>query len=236
MVNSSAIVDVEPMRGEGPGVITPDGCAVEVYLKLPYRDELQILAPYLPSRCSVLEMGCGVGRLTRALLEKGFTVTAVDNSADMLRYVPEAATKICCDIERLELNRTFDVVLLASNLINVAQESIRRAQLTACRRHLSQQGVLLFQRFDPNWLRSVQPGPFPSIGEVEISVERAIHCEPIVHMSVRYAIGPSEWKQHFSARLLDDDEIRAALAESGLSEMNWIDAKWGVATGDAHAS
>ena len=55
-------------------------------------------------------------------------------------------------------------------------------------------------------------------------------------MSVRYAIGQSEWKQHFSARLLDDDETCAALSESGFSEVNWIDAKWGVATGVAHAS
>ena len=33
----------------------------------------------------------------------------------------------------------------------------------------------------------------------------------------------------FSARLLDDDETRSALAETGFPEVNWIDAKWGIA-------
>lgn len=56
-------------RGEGPGVITQDGSAVEVYLKLPYRDELELLSGHLPPRCSILELGCGTGRLTRPLLD-----------------------------------------------------------------------------------------------------------------------------------------------------------------------
>ena len=41
--------------GEGRGVIAQDGCAVEVYLKLPYRGELEVLAGQLPPRSSILE-------------------------------------------------------------------------------------------------------------------------------------------------------------------------------------
>src|SRR5688500_17428221 len=107
-----------PNTGEGPGVITQDGCAVEIYLKLPYRGELELLAAHIPPRGSILELGCGTGRLTRRFLAQGHAVTAVDNSADMLRHVPEAANKVCGDIEELELGRAYDVVLLASNLIN----------------------------------------------------------------------------------------------------------------------
>ena len=216
-------------RGEGRGVITRDGCAVEVYLKLPYRGELELLASHIPARCAVLELGCGTGRLTRRLLDSGRTVTAVDNSPDMLEHVPAIAEKICCDIEQLKLDRTFDVVLLASNLINVADDSLRRAQLAACRRHVAPNGVLLFQRFDPAWLRSVTPGPFPSIGEVGIEIERAAHDGNFVHMSIRYVIGDAEWKQHFTARVLDDEDVRFALLEAGFTALEWIDAKWGAA-------
>jgi SAM-dependent methyltransferase len=224
---------LEHARGEGHGAITLDGCAVEVYLKLPYRGELELLAGQLPPRCSVLELGCGAGRLTRYLLDKGFVVTAVDNSPEMLRHVPDAATKVCCDIEQLELGRTFDVVLLASNLINVADDSTRHAQLAACLNHLSPRGALLFQRFDPTWLRAVQPGPFPSIGEVDIAIERAVHSGNVVHMSIRYSIGETEWRQHFTARLLDDDDIRRVLLQAGFGALTWIDAKWGAATRQA---
>ena len=220
---------LEPARGEGRGVITQDGCAVEVYLNLPYRGELELLAPQLPARCSILELGCGTGRLTRPLLDKGHAVTAVDHSDQMLRHVPDAAAKVCCAIERLELGRTFDVVLLASSLINTADNAMRHAQLTACRRHLSPRGVLLFQRFDPKWLRDVQPGPFPSIGEVEITIQRADHDGGVVHMSIRYAIGQAEWEQHFTARILDGDDIQRALHDAGFGEVTWLDARWGAA-------
>ena len=227
--------DLEPARGEGRGVITQDGCAVEVYLKLPYRGELELLAGQLPPQCSVLELGCGTGRLTRHLLDKGYVVTAVDNSRDMLRHVPEAANRVCCDIERLDLDRTFDVVLLASNLVNVADDSTRRAQLVACCHHLSPRGALLFQRFDPVWLRAVQPGPFPSIGEVDITIERVVRHGDVAHMSIRYAMGEAEWKQHFTTRVLDDDDIRLALHEAGFGALTWIDTRWGAATTDGHA-
>jgi hypothetical protein len=147
----------------------------------------------------------------------------------MLRHVPDAADKVCCDIERLALDRTFDVVLLASNLINVGEHQIRRAQLEVCQRHLAPEGELLFQRFDPTWLRTVQPGPYPSIGDVRIVLERAAHHGDLVHMSVRYALGREEWKQHFTARVLDDDDVRRALFEAGFGSLTWIDAKWGAA-------
>ena len=227
MANTAA--EIERTRGEGPGVITRDGCAVEVYRKLPYRGELEVIAAHLPPACSVLELGCGVGRLTQRLLDRGHTVTAVDNSPDMLAHVPNAADKVCCDIERLALDRVFDVVLYASNLINVGEHEIRRAQLDVCRRHLAPEGELLFQRFDPAWLRTVQPGPFPSLGDVDVAVERAAHHGDLVHMCVRYALGRAEWKQHFTARILDDDDVRRAIFEAGFGSLIWIDAKWGVA-------
>ena len=215
--------------GEGPGVITQDGCALEVYRRLPYRGEVELLAAYLPPGSSVLELGCGTGRLTRPLVEQGHAVTSVDNSSEMLRHVPDAATKVCSDIERLDLGRTFDVVLLASNLINAADDATRSEQLAACRRHLAPRGTLLFQRFDPAWLAAVEPGPFPSIGEVDIAIERADHQGDVVHMSIRYAVGESEWRHHFTARVLGDDEIGRALQDAGFGVPAWIDARWGAA-------
>jgi len=48
---------------------------------------------------SVLEYGCGTGRMTRALVKDGFTVHAVDVSPSMIEYVkeyvPECSAYLC---------------------------------------------------------------------------------------------------------------------------------------------
>src|SRR5690242_6925927 len=71
-------------EGTGPGAITPDGCAVEFYSRLPVKDEPDIISAAVPPGAHLLELGSGVGRVTHALVERGFTVTAVDESAEML--------------------------------------------------------------------------------------------------------------------------------------------------------
>lgn len=223
------MADQRAAWGEGPGAVTQDGCAVDVYLALPYRGEVELLAAHLPRGCSVLDLGCGTGRLTIRLLDRGCAVTAVDHSPDMLAHVPGAATKALSAIEALELGRTFDVALLASNLINTGSDALRRDQLAACRRHLAPGGVLLFQRFDPAWLRALQPGPFPSIGEVEIVVERALHRDPFVEISLRYTLAGKTWRQHFVARTLDNGDVERELRESGFGAPEWIDVRWGAA-------
>ena len=68
----------EGYEGTGTGAITPDGCAVEVYTRLPIGPEPDIIAAAVPAGAHILELGSGVGRMTHPLLERGFTVTAVD--------------------------------------------------------------------------------------------------------------------------------------------------------------
>jgi SAM-dependent methyltransferase len=77
---------------------------------------------------------CGTGRITRQLTELGYDVTAVDESAEMLARVEHGVERVCAAIEGLELDRRFDVALLASNLV-AAPPRQRQAFLETCRRH-----------------------------------------------------------------------------------------------------
>lgn len=210
---------------------TRDGCPVELYRRLPYCGEVDLFAPYIPSAISVLELGCGTGRITRALLEKGFRVVAVDNSPDMLSLVPRGTQSVLSDIESLDLGQEFDVVLLASNLINTPEEAIRGKYLDTCRRHLRHSGTLVLQRHDPDWLMRAPLGPAGSVGGIGIFLEEASREGDLARLCLRYEDGMSVWRHHFAARSLDDAALSQALRAHGFGTPKWLDmrATWALA-------
>ncbi|MFF3463003.1 class I SAM-dependent methyltransferase [Streptomyces sp. NPDC002619] len=205
----------EGYEGTGPGAITPDGCAVELYSRLPVRDEPEVIAAAVPAGAHVLELGSGVGRVTHPLLERGFRVTAVDESAEMLERVRGART-ICSPIEDLDLGETFDVVMLASFLVHAGDVEVRRGLLRTCARHVADGGCVLIQRegedYHTNLPRErVDPSGFTL---------RMVSAEPVGDgvNSVRaeYVFPDAVWTQTFLARPLTKEEFEEALAEAGL--------------------
>ena len=215
-------------RGEGPGAITADGSAVELYLRLPYRGEVDLIARWIPGR-AVLDLGCGVGRLTKHLIDRGYEVTAVDNSPEMLAHVPTQATCVRADIESLDLGARFDAVVLASCLINVPGPGSRAAMLAACFRHLRHGGRLIFERYDPGWLATATEGRLGSIGGVELNIDRLERTAELVEISLRSKVGAQEWVQHFAAAPLGDAQVAECLTAAGFSGPAWIDQRWGHA-------
>jgi 2-polyprenyl-3-methyl-5-hydroxy-6-metoxy-1,4-benzoquinol methylase len=55
-----------------------------------------------PPPKTLLDLGSGCGRLTRPMIEAGYQVTAVDNSAEMLADIHHTDT-VLSDIEYLDL-------------------------------------------------------------------------------------------------------------------------------------
>jgi SAM-dependent methyltransferase len=200
----------------------PDGSPVEVYTRLPELGEGEIFASAVPAGASVLELGCGTGRITRQLVRLGFGVTAVDESAEMLAHVRGAATAQA-RIEGLDLGRRFDAVLLASNLVNAEPER-RRAFLETCRRHAD---LVVVEGLPPGW--SPEDGE-TTLGDVvsRLGVERVEGG--VVHGTVEYEAGGETWRHSFAMRVFADDaELEAALAEAGLRLERRLDARWFVA-------
>ncbi|AWT42500.1 MULTISPECIES: class I SAM-dependent methyltransferase [Streptomyces] len=202
-------------QGTGPGAITPDGCAVELYSRLPAGPEPDIIEAAVPAGASMLELGSGVGRMTHPLLERGFTVTAVDESPEMLARVRGART-ICSPIEDLDLGERFDVVLLASFLVHAADLDVRRGLLRTCVRHVAEDGCVLIQREGEDYHSRVprerrDPHGFTvrilSSEPVDEGV-RSVHAE--------YVFPDATWTQTFRARPLTKEQFEEALAEAGL--------------------
>ncbi|MFZ3571198.1 class I SAM-dependent methyltransferase [Streptomyces sp. BH097] len=203
-------------EGTGPGAITPDGCAVELYSRLVVEDEPDVVAGAVPAGATVLELGCGVGRVTHGLVERGFQVTAVDESPEMLERVRGART-VRGAIESLDLGETFDVVLLGSILVHTGDPEVRAGMLAACRRHVAEGGSVLIQRerqgAHENLPREVTgPGGGFTI--------RKLYSEPVGEgvrsVKVEYEFPDAVWTQTYRVCPLSPAEFEQALAQAGL--------------------
>lgn len=200
----------------------PDGSPVELYARLPELGEGEIVASALPQGSSVLELGCGTGRITRQLVRLGYRVTAVDESAEMLAHVTGAET-VQAAIEGLELGKRFDAVLLASNLVNAEPEQ-RRAFLETCRRHSD---LVIVQGLPLGWSpedRETALGDVVSRLRVQRVEDGAVHGE------MEYEVDSRTWRHSFAMHVLADEaDLGAALAEAGLEFERWLEADWFLA-------
>ena len=73
-----------------------------------------------PAPATVLDAGCGTGRVAAYLVGEGYDVVGVDVDEEMLRVAREDLPDLdwrLADLATLDLGRTFDVVLLAGNII-----------------------------------------------------------------------------------------------------------------------
>ncbi|WP_150134141.1 class I SAM-dependent methyltransferase [Streptomyces hyaluromycini] len=217
----------EGYEGTGPGAITPDGCAVELYSRLAVGEEPDIIEAAIPAGARILELGCGVGRMTHPLLERGFTVTAVDESAEMLERVRGART-IRGTIEGLDLGEKFDVVMLASFLVHTGDPEVRRGMLRTCVAHVADGGCVLIQREGADYhTRVPRERTDPSGYTVRI-----VSAEPVgdgvdsVH--AEYEFPDATWTQTFLARPLTEEQFEQALAEAGLEVAEYLteDGTW----------
>lgn len=198
---------------------TPDGSPVEVYLQLPAGGEAELVHGAIPDGADILELGCGVGRVTHELVRLGHPVVAVDESGEMLAHVRGAET-VRSRIEDLHLDRRFACVLMMSHLLNT-DDSQRSAFLSAAARHVAPDGVVLIEKYDPAW--EPKEGPPKRHGNVLISLEDVRVGPDHFSATARYQLGDKVWLQPFTAWILDDRQLAESLAGAGLELMPLLD-------------
>ncbi|MEV1021583.1 class I SAM-dependent methyltransferase [Streptomyces sp. NPDC050264] len=203
-------------EGTGPGAITPDGCAVELYSRLPVEGEPEIVAGAVPAGATLLELGSGVGRVTHPLVERGFTVTAVDESPEMLERVRGART-VRSTIEGLDLGERFDVVMLGSILVNTGDAAVRRGMLDTCRRHVADDGCVVIQR-EGDGVHENLPREHVLPGGAVIRKLSSVPVgdDGVRSVTVEYVFPDAVWTQTYRIRPMGIPEFEQALVEAGL--------------------
>jgi SAM-dependent methyltransferase len=211
--------------GTGPGPHTPDGSAVELYEVTLVHGEDELINAAIDPGSRILELGCGTGRITRSLLALGHQVVAVDESPDMVARVTETET-ICSTIGDLRLDRQFDVVLMMSYLINVADDAERLRLLQTCAQHVRPGGSVLLQQQIPGMLR----GPAVMVTDHSKMVISEVEELPGNRQAatLTYTIGDRSWSQKILTQNLSEDQLAAQLAEAGLQRTGYLtpDKTW----------
>jgi SAM-dependent methyltransferase len=204
-----------------PAEVAPDGSPVEIYRRLPPGAEAGLIHGAVGRDASILELGCGAGRVTHELVRLGHAVTAVDESAEMLAHV-RGAEVVQAPIEELELGRTFDAVVLASHFVNDADQAGRRRLLEVCARHTAPGGSVLVESYPAELDWDADVGETRFLGDVAITLTEAAVDGAIVEAAMEYTVDGRSWRQEFTARMLDEEELRSALCEAGLDWMRWL--------------
>jgi SAM-dependent methyltransferase len=198
---------------------------VDLWARLPVGGEPDVVAAAVPAGARILELGCGVGRVTHPLLARGFDVTAVDESAEMLERVAGART-VRSPIEHLDLGERFDAVLLGSFLVHAGDEGVRQRLLATCRRHVAADGVVLLQREGLDWHLEV-PRRRRLEPDGEMHVVSSDEVAPGVNsVHIEYLFPDATWTQTFLSRPLTEAQLDQALADAGLEAAGYLDETW----------
>jgi SAM-dependent methyltransferase len=99
-----------------------------------------------PLPASILDAGCGTGRVAIEIARRGIAVVGVDIDRSMLATARRAAPDLEWhehDLASLDLGRTFDAVVLAGNVPLFTPQGTQGALVAGCARHVAPNGVLV---------------------------------------------------------------------------------------------
>jgi SAM-dependent methyltransferase len=115
--------------------------------------EADLVCTYRPR--TVLDGGCGTGRVAVELARRGVDVVGTDVDQDMIARARDKAGElrwVLADLSELDLPNRFDVIVLAGNVIPYVEDGRRSAAVRVCARHLASDGRMVagFQ-LQPGW-------------------------------------------------------------------------------------
>ena len=170
------------------------------YYDLLYRDKdyraeveyvVSLINKYKPEAKSVLDLGCGTGRHDFLLVEKGYFVTGVDQSEEMLAVAnarlstfnsqPSALQFILGDIQSVQLKKTYDIILALFHV--VSYQTTNEMLLNTFKNvheYLKDDGVFIFDFwYGPAVLTDIPTVREKRLEDEELTIHR--NATPVMH-------------------------------------------------------
>lgn len=139
-----------PPSEEAPGDTSWDGAAYQRRFDelaasgAHVHGEADFVARFSPG--SVLDAGCGTGRVAAELARRGIDVVGIDRDPSMIATARQLAPGVdfrVVDVVDAAFERTFDLVVMAGNVPLFTPEGTQAALVAGCARHLTAGGRLV---------------------------------------------------------------------------------------------
>jgi len=214
-----------------------------LYMDKDYQSEADfvdsLIQEYAPDSKSILDLGCGTGRHDVFLAQKGYSVTGVDFSEDMLALARSSLASLELqasalnflqgDIRTIRLGQQFGSVISLFHVMSyqTTNEDLKAAFMTA-KGHLAPGGIFIFDFwYGPAVLTNRPVVRVKRMEDNECKVIRI--AEPVIHaneniVDVNYTVvmrnkntdAVQDIQETHSMRYLFLPEIKALLADAGL--------------------
>ncbi|MCL6753053.1 methyltransferase domain-containing protein [Nostoc sp. CCCryo 231-06] len=141
-----------------------------------------LMLQHIPKEADILDLGCGSGKLVQQLHLKGYQMTGLDASKELLRYARINAPKskfLLNDIRQFELPSTFDAVLsyiVLLFILNVEELTYVFQNVYAA---LRDKGLFVFTIPITDWFHEIAPPIFDHVNvNHECALIEIFHYKP----------------------------------------------------------
>jgi len=211
---------------------------------------------------TVLELGCGTGRVLSVLAQIAEEIHGVDSSPSMLEIckrklkvtpAPKGRVSLhAADITSFDLGRTFDLIIAPFRVIqNLESDSMLHGLFDSIRRHLSKSGSCILNVFRPNapadelrrtWVSPTEhfewEVPFKdgilrrSCRNSRITAQPLVLYPDLIHQYIKDGVIQEEGTLSIAMRCFYPDEFLQLIEAEGFT----ILGKWGGYAQEAYGS
>ncbi len=179
----------------------------------------------LPSRASILDLGCGFGRHSIELAKRGHEVLGVDISSELLEIAEDTSRKenvdtkfVREDISKLNFVNQFDAVIMMLNVFGLMSDRDNQKVLRRASEALKRKGKIFIDLRNPE--RFIKGDLYPNPDKTDgltVWTENYYDSSKKRVLVVRHA--DKDGKRHdyfFSARLYSRAEIKVLFEKNDL--------------------